>query len=217
MDVLTILPNIFKLFLQIFLRWSQIRPQGIRNESMAYYMTFLCCHVQFSTYLHFQPNLATSGKDQLCGIFAIFRDWIKFGCIDNGCTNNRCICNHFRPHVEGRPGSGRQAGRQKSVRLPKICPVWACATGGAIPCPGLVISPACIRSKQFNFAQKSAHLCIVCQICHILHHFCHARPVLSIPSHYIAKNLSDLASFSRFVPSVASLHCRTKKNPAIGI
>lgn len=180
-------------------------------------MTFLCCHVQFSTYLHFQPNLATSRKDHIYDIFAIFWDWIKFGCIDNGCTNNRCICNHFRPHADGRLVLGWLAGRQKSVRLPKICPVWVCATGGGIPCPGLGVPPACIQSIQFNFAQKSAHSGNVCQICHILHHFGHARPVLSIPSHPIAKNLSDLARFSRFVPSVASLHCRTKKNPAIGI
>ena len=102
--------------------------------------------------------------------------------------------------------SSRQAGRQKSVRLPKICPVWSCATGGGIPCPGLGVPPASSRSIQFNFAQKSAHSGNVCQICHILHHFGHARPGLSIPSHPIAKNLSDLARFSRFVPSVARLH-----------
>ena len=41
MEVLTILPNILKLFLQIFLIQSQIRPQRIITEGMAYYMTFL--------------------------------------------------------------------------------------------------------------------------------------------------------------------------------
>ena len=56
MDVLTILPNILKLFLQIFLIQSQIRPQSIEDEGSADYVTFLWYVIRIS-YIYMPAGL----------------------------------------------------------------------------------------------------------------------------------------------------------------
>ena len=88
--------------------------------------------------------------------------------------------------------SSRQAGRQKSVRSAKICPVWE--RPAECVCPGRGVSPCQDQSTAFIMDQliELFEQFDLCQICHILPSGRHDLASDSIPSHPIAKNLSDL-------------------------
>lgn len=88
--------------------------------------------------------------------------------------------------------SSRQAGRQKSVRSAKICPV--CVRPAETICPGRGVSPCQDQSAVWIMDQliELFEQFDLCQICHILRLPGHSEDDLSIPSHPIAKNLSDL-------------------------
>lgn len=98
----------------------------------------------------------------------------------------------FRPMPKIGLLQARQAGRQKSVRLAKICPMGVRLSGCIRPGRGVPprcnILPAFINYQLIKFFDQFD----LCQICHILQLPGHAEAVQSIPSHPIAKNLSHL-------------------------